>query len=104
MVQRSVIWWSGLMIRTGRGVCWRGPFFYDGGRQRDAVDLGEVAFQVARAWAARFNAKGQAGLVGWIRSEYSFTVSPTIKSWMLKAMGYAKLSARPRHKAQNERA
>jgi transposase len=41
-------------------------------------------------------------LVGWIRSEYGITVSPATMSRMLKAMGYVKLSARPRHHAQNE--
>ena len=41
-------------------------------------------------------------LVGWIRSEYCITVSPATMSRMLKAMGYVKLSARPRHHGQNE--
>ena len=45
-----------------------------------------------------------AGLVGRNRFELGFTVSPTAMSWTLKAMGSVKLSARPRHEAQNGRA
>lgn len=41
-------------------------------------------------------------LVGWVREAYGITVSPATMSRMLKAMGYVKLSARPRHHAQNE--
>jgi transposase len=118
---------------------------YDGGRRRDAAELGGVTLQVVRDWVLRLNAEGSAGLidrkapgqaakldtaqrqalaervergpipavdgvvrwrlvdlVGWIRSEYGITVSPATMSRMLKAMGYVKLSARPRHHAQNE--
>ena len=41
-------------------------------------------------------------LVGWVREAYGITVSPATMSRMLKAMVYVKLSARPRHHAQNE--
>lgn len=41
-------------------------------------------------------------LVGWVRAEYGVTVSAVTMSRVLTAMGYAKLSARPRHHAQNE--
>ena len=41
-------------------------------------------------------------LVGWARAEYGVSVSEATISRLLKAMGYAKLTARPRHHAQNE--
>ena len=41
-------------------------------------------------------------LMGWVHQEYGITVSEPTMSRMLKTMGYAKLSARPRHHAQNE--
>ena len=41
-------------------------------------------------------------LVSWTRAEYGISVSEATMSRLLKAMGYAKLTARPRHHAQNE--
>jgi transposase len=41
-------------------------------------------------------------LVGWVHAEYGISVSEATMSRLLKAMGYAKLTARPRHHAQNE--
>ena len=36
---------------------------YDGGRRRDAAELGGVTFQVIRDWVLRLNAEGPAGLI-----------------------------------------
>ena len=41
-------------------------------------------------------------LAQWIFEEYGITLDETTVGRMLKAMGYRKLSARPRHYAQNE--
>ena len=43
-------------------------------------------------------------LVAWIWEEFRIAVSETTVSRELKALGFAKLSARPRHYAQNEEA
>ena len=40
-------------------------------------------------------------LVQWVWDEFRITVSETTLGRVLKAMGYRKLSARPRHHAQN---
>ena len=61
--------------------------------------------RVERGPSPAVDGVGRWGLVdrvGWIRPEYGITVSPATMSRMLKAMGYDKLSARPRHHAQNE--
>ena len=41
-------------------------------------------------------------LVQWINDEFGITLDETTVGRELKAMGFAKLSARPRHYAQNE--
>jgi transposase len=41
-------------------------------------------------------------LVQWVWGEFGVSVSEATMSHELKALGYAKLSARPRHHAQNE--
>ena len=41
-------------------------------------------------------------LVQWVWDEFGISVSEATMSRELKALGYAKLSARPRHHAQNE--
>ena len=51
---------------------------YDGGSRTDAARIGGVGLQIIRDWVLRFNARGPDGL------------------------GFAKISARPRHYAQNE--
>jgi transposase len=43
-------------------------------------------------------------LVQWLWDEFRITVSETTLGRVLKAMGYRKLSARPRHHAQNPEA
>ena len=40
-------------------------------------------------------------LVGWLHEEYRITVSDSTLSRILRDMGYRKLSARPRHHAQD---
>lgn len=41
-------------------------------------------------------------LVAWVWDEYEISLSTATMSRELKALGFAKLSARPRHHAQNE--
>jgi transposase len=41
-------------------------------------------------------------LVQWLHEEFAVSLDETTVGRQLKAMGYAKLSARPRHHAQNE--
>ena len=41
-------------------------------------------------------------LVQWIFEEFSISIDETTVGRELRAMGFAKLSARPRHHAQNE--
>ncbi len=99
MARRCVIWRSDRMIRTRRGVCWPWQLFMTAGGDRvgrgiSVMLAGRSSLSVVR-WRL-------VELVGWIRSEYVITVSPATMSRMLKAMGYVKLSALPRHHAQNE--
>lgn len=41
-------------------------------------------------------------LVGWIYDEYGVSLDPSRLGRILKALGYARLSARPKHHSQNE--
>ena len=41
-------------------------------------------------------------LAAWVRDEFGISISESAMSRTLKALGFAKLSARPRHHAQNE--
>ena len=41
-------------------------------------------------------------LVGWIYDEYGVSLDPSRLGRILKGLGYARLSARPKHHAQNE--
>mgnify|MGYP001238546204 CR=1 FL=1 len=43
-------------------------------------------------------------LVAWVRDEFGISVDVSTLSRMLRAMGYRKLSARPRHHTQNSEA
>ena len=43
-------------------------------------------------------------LAGWIYDEFSVSLDPSRLGRILKALGYARLSARPKHHAHNERA
>lgn len=41
-------------------------------------------------------------LAGWIHDEYGVSLDPSRLGRILKGLGYARLSARPKHHAQNE--
>jgi len=56
---------------------------YDGARRTEAAAIGGVTLQIVRDWVMKFNARGPDGLID-----------------RKAAMGYRKLSARPRHHAQ----
>jgi transposase len=43
-------------------------------------------------------------LAGWIYDEYGVSLDPSRLGRILKGLGYARLSARPKHHAQNEHA
>lgn len=43
-------------------------------------------------------------LVGWIYDEWGVSLDPSRLGKILKGLGYARLSARPKHHAQNEQA
>jgi transposase len=43
-------------------------------------------------------------LKAWVWDEFRLSLSETTMSWELKALGFAKISARPRHQAQNTEA
>ena len=43
-------------------------------------------------------------LVGWIYDEYGVSLDPSRLGRILKDLGYARLSARPKHHAQNQQA
>ncbi len=43
-------------------------------------------------------------LVGWIHDEYGVSLDPSRLGRILKGLGYARLSARPKHHTQNEHA
>jgi transposase len=78
---------------------------YDGGSRTDAARIGGVGLQTVRDWVMRFNARGPdrlIDLVQWVWDEFGISLSEATMSRELKALGYAKLSARPRHHAQNE--
>ena len=100
---------------------------YEGGSRTEAAEVGGVSLQVVRDWVLRFNAHGphehRAALVAmvetgpipavhqvvrwriidlcqWLWEGYQITVSKQTLSRELRAMGYRKLSARPRHHEQ----
>jgi transposase len=100
---------------------------YDGGRRGDAARIGGVGLQIVRDWVVRFNARGPDGLVdgkapgqraklndaqrdalveivesGPIPAIHGVSLDETTIGRILKKRRYAKLSARPRHHAQNE--
>ena len=88
---------------------------YDGATRTEAAKIGGVTLQIIRDWVMRVNARGAAGpaihgvvrwrlidLVQWIYEKFLITVAKQTLSRELRAMGYRKLSARPRHHAQAE--
>src|SRR5215470_987660 len=99
---------------------------YDGATRTEAAKIGGVGLQIIRDWVLRFNARGPDGLLDgkstgqpsklndtqrqaiaglidlaqWIFEEFRITIAKQTLSRELRAMGYRKLSARPRHHAQ----
>lgn len=104
---------------------------YDGGSRSAAARIGGVGLQIVRDWVIRFNVPGPDGLLdgkapgprsrlsdaqrqalvdivesGPIPAIHEFAVSldETTISREMKKLGYVKLTARPRHHAQNKHA
>jgi transposase len=96
---------------------------YDGGRRSEAAKVGGVTLQIVRDWVVRFNADGPDGLLDesgpipaihgvvrwrlidlawWLHEEFAISLDETTVGRELKKLGYVKLTARPRHHAQNE--
>ena len=93
---------------------------YEGASRSEAARIGGVTVQIVRDWVVKFNAHGPAGLIEtgptpaihgvvrwrlvdlcqWIWEEFRVKVAKQTLSRELRAMGYRKLSARPRHHAQ----
>ncbi len=102
---------------------------YDGGSRSEAAKVGGVTLQIVRDWVIRFNAHGPDAqrrtlveiverglipaihgvvrwrlidLVQWLHDEFAVSLDETTVGRELKKLGYVKLTARPRHHAQNE--
>ena len=87
---------------------------YDGGSHTVAARLGGVGLQIVRDRVVRFNARGPIpaihgvvrwrliDLVQWLHEEFAVSLDETTVGRELKKLGYVKLTARPRHHAQNE--
>jgi transposase len=86
---------------------------YDGSSRSDAARLGSVTLQIVRDWVVRFNARGPTpyldgvvrwrlcDLAQWLWEEFRISVSVQTLGREVRALGYRKLSARPRHYAQD---
>jgi len=105
---------------------------YDGGSRTEAARIGGVGLQTVRDWVLAFNAEGPSGLnrqalmqivesgpipavhgvvrwrlidlVQWVFEEFRISISKQTLSRELRALGFRKLSARPRHHAQDAEA
>ncbi len=96
---------------------------YAGGSRTRAAVLGDVQLQSVRDWVLRFNGGGPAGLIDpmapgpqpklndrqrladlrqWIWQEFAISLNESNVSRELKALDFVKISARPRHHAQNQ--
>ena len=101
---------------------------YEGATRTEAAKIGGVTLQIVRDWVLKFNAHGPDGLIDrkapgqpprlndehraalaaivdlcqWVWEEFRVVVAKQTLSRELRAMGYRKLSARPRHHAQAE--
>src|SRR5499427_5486142 len=71
---------------------------YDGATRTEAAKIGGVGLQIIRDWVLRFNARGPDGLLDGKSTGQPSKLNDTQR----RAMGYRKLSARPRHHAQAE--
>ena len=102
---------------------------YDGRRRSEAARLAGVGLQIIRDWVLRLNAEGPDGLIDRkspgpqrkLTDEQRAALARMVESgpipaihgvvrwrrsdlaqWLWEEYGFAKLSARPRHYAQNE--
>jgi transposase len=102
---------------------------YDGSTRTDAAQIGGVTLQIVRDWVpgqpSRLNETHRAALAGviesgpipaihgvvrwriidlcqWVWDEFRISIAKQTMSRELRALGYRKLSARPRHHAQAE--
>ena len=68
----------------------------DGGRRADAAKVGGVTLQIVRdCWR-------RCDLARELYEEFGVSVEESTVGRVLREMGYRKISARPRHHAQNE--
>jgi transposase len=102
---------------------------YDGGSRTEAARIGGVGVQTVRDWVLAFNAEGPPGLVNGkapgnapllndqqrqalhrivesgplpaVHGEFGISISKQTLSRELRTVGFRKLSARPRHHAQD---
>src|SRR5215470_8015276 len=70
---------------------------YDGATRTEAAKIGGIGLQIIRDWVVRWRL---IDLAQWIFEEFRITIAKQTLSRELRAMGYRKLSARPRHHAQ----
>jgi transposase len=90
---------------------------YEGASRTEAARIGGVTLQIVRDWVLKFNAHGPEGLIDrkppGRPAKLTNTHRATLAGWLesgpipaihgvVRAMGYRKLSARPRHHAQTE--
>ena len=78
---------------------------YDGASRTEAARIGGVTLQIVRDWVVKFNAHGSDGLIDRKapgQPSKLITVAKQTLSRELRAMGYRKLTARPRHHGQAE--
>jgi len=74
---------------------------YDGGSRSEAAKIGGVTLQIVRDWVIRFNARGPDGLLDG-KAPGKPSILDDAQRRALRKLGYVKLTARPRHHAQNE--
>ncbi len=70
---------------------------YDGMSRAGAAQIGGVTRQIVRDWVVRWRL---VDLVQWVWERSAISISRQTLGRGLRAMGYRKLSARPRHHAQ----
>ncbi len=74
---------------------------YDGDSRSKAARISGVTLQIVRDWVLRFNAQSPDGLKGRKSSGRPSTLSEDTISRELMKLGFVKLTARPRHAAQD---
>src|SRR6478736_836916 len=78
---------------------------YDGATRTEAAKIGGVGLQIENGPISAVHGVVRWRLVDlaqWIFEEFRITIAKQTLSRKLRAMGYRKLSARPRHHAQAE--